>query len=384
MAEGEGSGEKTFAPTEKRKRDAAKNGDVLRSRELGTAAGIFAGIAWLWLAGPWLLGQLGQVTRSGFSWDRDSLDHFDPGQRMARALIDVLPPVLVLGVGLIAVALVSQLAFSAGRWNAGNLAPKGSRLDPAKGLARMFGIQGLIELGKGLAKVTLLGAMAFFWMRGRLMALVGLGGGQVTQGALAGQLGYAWDAMLSLLVLLASGLVVIALIDFPVQFVRRFLRLRMSLQDIRDETKESEGSPEKKSAIRNRQRQIAMAGVNKAMREAQFVITNPTHFAVALAYDPDLAPAPIVLAKGRGEKALAMRELAAELALPTLEYPALARSVYYTTRERQVIREELYGPIAAILAFVMSLKRGDTPPAPMVNVPVALRFDADGRPEAVA
>jgi len=384
MAEGEGSGEKTFAPTEKRKRDAAKNGDVLRSRELGTAAGIFAGIAWLWLAGPWLLGQLGQVTRSGFSWDRDSLDHFDPGQRMARALIDVLPPVLVLGVGLIAVALVSQLAFSAGRWNAGNRAPKGSRLDPAKGLARMFGIQGLIELGKGLAKVTLLGAMAFFWMRGRLMALVGLGGGQITQGALAGQLGYAWDAMLSLLVLLASGLVVIALIDFPVQFVRRFLRLRMSLQDIRDETKESEGSPEKKSAIRSRQRQIAMAGVNKAMREAQFVITNPTHFAVALAYDPDLAPAPIVLAKGRGEKALAMRELAAELALPTLEYPALARSVYYTTRERQVIREELYGPIAAILAFVMSLKRGDTPPAPMVNVPVALRFDADGRPEAVA
>ncbi|MET3472109.1 flagellar biosynthetic protein FlhB [Novosphingobium sp. 1529] len=383
MAEGEGSGEKTFAPTEKRKRDAAQNGDVLRSRELGTAAGIFAGIAWLWLAGPWLLGQLGQVTRSGFSWDRDSLDHFDPGQRLARALIDVLPPVLVLGVGLIAVALVSQLAFSSGRWNAGNLAPKGSRLDPAKGLARMFGIQGLIELAKGLAKVTLLGTMAYVWMRGRVMALVGLGGGQITQGALAGQLGYAWDAMLSLLVLLASGLVVIALIDFPVQFVRRFMRLRMSLQDIRDETKESEGSPEKKSAIRSRQRQIAMAGVNKAMREAQFVITNPTHFAVALAYDPDLAPAPIVLAKGRGEKALAMRELAAELALPTLEYPALARSVYYTTRERQVIREELYGPIAAILAFVMSLKRGDTPPAPMVNVPVALRFDADGRPEAL-
>lgn len=383
MAEGEGSGEKTFAPTEKRKRDAAQNGDVLRSRELGTAAGIFTGIAWLWLAGPWLLGQLGQVTRSGFSWDRDSLDHFDPGQRLARALIDVLPPVLVLGVGLIAVALVSQLAFSSGRWNAGNLAPKGSRLDPAKGLARMFGIQGLIELAKGLAKVTLLGTMAYVWMRGRVMALVGLGGGQITQGALAGQLGYAWDAMLSLLVLLASGLVVIALIDFPVQFVRRFMRLRMSLQDIRDETKESEGSPEKKAAIRSRQRQIAMAGVNKAMREAQFVITNPTHFAVALAYDPALAPAPIVLAKGRGEKALAMRELAAELALPTLEYPALARSVYYTTRERQVIREELYGPIAAILAFVMSLKRGDTPPAPMVNVPVALRFDADGRPEAL-
>lgn len=383
MAEGEGSGEKTFAPTEKRKRDAAKGGDVLRSRELGTAAGVFAGIAWLWLAGPWLLAQLGQVTRSGFAWDRDTLDHFDPGQRIGRALMDVLPPVLLLGVGLMAVALVSQLAFSSGRWNMGNLAPKGSRLNPGKGLARMFGIQGLIELGKGLAKVTLLGAMAWFWLRGRMAALVGLGGGQITQGALAGQLSFAWDAMLSLLVLLASGLVLIALIDFPVQFIRRFLRLRMSLQEIRDETKESEGSPEKKSAIRSRQREIAMAGVNKAMRDAQFVITNPTHFAVAMAYDPAIAPAPIVLAKGRGEKALAMRELAAELALPTLEYPALARSVYYTTRERQVIREELYGPVAAILAFVLSLKRGETPPAPSVNVPVSLRFDADGRPEAV-
>ncbi|NKJ40700.1 flagellar type III secretion system protein FlhB [Novosphingobium sp. SG720] len=383
MAEGEGSGEKTFAPTEKRKRDAASNGDVLRSRELGTAAGVLAGVAWLWLAGPWMLGQLGQVTRSGFAWDRDTLDHFDPAQRIAGALIAVMPPVLLLGVALMAVALVSQLAFSNGRWNAGNLAPKGSRLDPLKGLTRMFGMQGLIELGKGLAKVMLLGVLAYIWLRGRLAALVGLGGGQITQGALAGQLGYAWDAVLSLLVLLSAGLVIIALIDFPVQFVRRFMRLRMSLQDIRDETKESEGSPEKRAAIRGRQRQIAMAGVNKAMRDAQFVITNPTHFAVALAYDPQVAPAPIVLAKGRGEKALAMRELAAELSVPTLEYPALARSVYYTTRERQVICEELYGPIAAILAFVMSLKRGETPPAPMVNVPVSLRFDADGRPETI-
>jgi flagellar biosynthetic protein FlhB len=140
--------------------------------------------------------------------------------------------------------------------------------------------------------------MAWFWLRGRVAALVGLGGGQITQGALAGQLSYAWDAMLSLLVLLASGLVLIALIDFPVQFIRRFLRLRMSLQEIRDETKESEGSPEK-SAIRSRQREIAMAGVNKAMRDAQFVITNP---AVAMAYDPAIASAPIVLAKGRGKR----------------------------------------------------------------------------------
>ena len=124
--------------------------------------------------------------------------------------------------------------------------------------------------------------------------------------------------------------------------------------------------------------------VAKAMREAQFVLTNPTHFSVAMAYDPDKASAPIVLAKGRGDKALAMRELARELDVPTLEYPALARSVYFTTRENQVIREELYAAIAGVLAFVLSLKRGERPSAPAIEVPVALRFDAEGRLDPAA
>jgi flagellar biosynthetic protein FlhB len=148
---------------------------------------------------------------------------------------------------------------------------------------------------------------------------------------------------------------------------------------MRDEHKESEGAPEKKAAIRQRQRQIAMGGVANAMRQAQFVITNPAHFAVAIAYDPLKASAPLVLAKGRGDKALAMRALAAELAVPVLEYPALARSVYFTTRERQVIREELYAAVASVLAFVFSLKRGEAPVRPWVDVPVALRFDTEGR-----
>jgi flagellar biosynthetic protein FlhB len=240
----------------------------------------------------------------------------------------------------------------------------------------MFGPQGWIELAKGLAKVTLLGTIAFVWIRGRLAGLVGLGAGD-----LSAQLAFGWDALLSMLFWLGGGLTVIALIDFPVQWLRRFMRLRMSMQELRDENKESEGSPERKAAIRQRQRQLSMGGVQKAMREAQFVITNPSHFSVALAYDPAKAPAPVVLAKGRGEKALAMRELAAELAVPVLASPALARSVYFTTRENQMIREELYAAIAGVLAFVMALKRGDAPPTPQIEVPVELRFDPEGRPE---
>jgi len=372
------SGEKTFAPTEKRRKDAAKNGDVLRSRELTTAIAMLTGALWLQFAGPWLMERLGRTARAGFTWDRATLEHFSPTAMINGALIAAMPPVMVLGGLILAGSLGSQLGLGDGRWVPGNLAPKASRINPMSGLKRMFGMQGLVELSKGLAKVTLLGVIAYVWTRGRIATMIGLGAGNVDR-----QLAYAWDAILSLLFALSSGLVVIALLDFPIQWVRRFMRLRMSMQEMRDEHKESEGSPENKAQIRNRQRQIAMGGVQKAMREADFVITNPTHFSVAMAYDPAKASAPIVLAKGRGEKALAMRELAAEFAVPTLEYPALARSVYFTTRENQVIREELYGAVASVLAFVFSLKRGEAPPPPRVDVPMELRFDAEGRPELV-
>ncbi len=157
----------------------------------------------------------------------------------------------------------------------------------------------------------------------------------------------------------------------------------MTLQELKDESKESEGSPEQKGAIRNRQRQMAMGAMQSAMMKAQFVITNPSHFSVAMIYDPEIAPAPVLLAKGRGEKALAMRQLAAELGVPLLEIPPLARSVYFTTRENQVIREDLYAAVAQVLAFVLSLKRGDEVSLPAIDLPVHMRFDRDGRPELV-
>jgi flagellar biosynthetic protein FlhB len=375
MAE-ETPGEKTFAPTEKRRRDAVERGDVLRPRELGTAVGVLCGATWLQLAGPWLLTSLQRTARMGLTWDRASLDRFDPAPLIQAAFLAAFPPLLTLGGLIMLAALVSQLGLGEGRWVAGNLAPKASRLNPLSGLKRMFGPQGWIELAKGLAKLALLATIAFVWIRGRLAGLIGLGTGD-----LPGQLAFAWDALLALVFALGGGLVVIALVDYPVQWLRRMMRLRMSLQDLKDESKESEGSPERKAAIRQRQRQIAMGGMQQAMREAQFVITNPTHFSVALAYDPGKAPAPVVLAKGRGEKALAMREMAAEMAVPMLSSPALARSVYFTTRENQMIREELYAAVAAVLAFVLALKRGDAPPEPHVEVPLALRFDPEGRPE---
>ena len=367
-------GEKSFAPTAKRKADAAQKGDVLRSQELSVGVGMLVGALWLKFAGPWLLGILETTLRSGFVWDRAAIDDFAPGPLMLSLLTLALPPVLLLGVLVLAACLVAQLSFGDGRWVAGNLAPKASRLDPLAGLKRMFGPNGWIEIGKGLAKLGLLGTIAWFWASSHLAAILTMGGGD-----LRGELAQGWEAVTALLLALAVGLALIALIDFPIQLIRRLLRLKMSQQEMRDEHKEAEGSPEKKAAIRQRQRQIAMGGVAQAMRETQFVITNPAHFAIAMAYDPLKASAPLVLAKGRGEKALAMRELAAELQLPVLEYPALARSVYFTTRERQVIREELYAAVASVLAFVISLKRGEALARPAIDVPAALRFDTEGR-----
>ncbi len=373
----ESEGEKSFAPSAKRKRDAAKKGDVIRSRELATAGAVAIGALWLKLAGPWLLDSLARVLRAGFAFDRAAIDDFTPGTRLVQALLGALPPVVVLGLLVLFVSLLSQLGFGEGRWLAGNLAPKASRIDPLKGLKRMFGPNGLIEMVKGLAKVALLAVIAWTWARDRIETLARLG-----RGSLFAELTYAWDQLVLLLFALAAGLALIALLDLPVQMVRRILRLRMTLQDVRDEQKETEGAPEKKAMIKDRQRKIAMGALIPAMKEASFVLTNPTHFAVALSWNPEKAPAPVLVAKGRGEKAAAIRQLAAEAALPALEYPSLARSLYYSTREKQMIREEHYVAVAAILAFVLALKRGETRARPEVSVPLTLRFDSEGRLES--
>ena len=370
----ETSGEKSFAPTDKRRKDAAKKGDVLRSKELGTAVAVLSGALWLRYAGPWLMDSIQEIARTGFSFRRDDINDFDPGRVMSDALLGVIVPISTLGLLVMAVTVLSQLLFGDGRFIVGNMAPKGSRLDPMKGLGRIFGTTGLIELGKSILKLALLGGLAWWWGSGRLYDILGLGRGDLT-----GQLMAAWHALISMLMILSVGLGLIACVDFPVQWLRQMGRLKMTLQEVRDEGKESEGSPEKRNAIRQKQRQLASGGVAKAMGEAQFVLTNPTHFAVAMSYDPAIASAPIVVAKGRGEKALAMRELAAELKLPTLEYPALARSVYFTTRENQMIRAELYGAIASILAFVLSLKRGERPERPRIDLPTTMYFDSEGR-----
>ena len=181
-----------------------------------------------------------------------------------------------------------------------------------------------------------------------------------------------------------AALAGIAMIDVPAQFLQRIKRLRMTRDEIKEEHKQTEGSPEAKAAVRRRQREVARASARGAIAEATVVLTNPTHFAVALRYRPNEDAAPIVVARGRGATAEAIRELAGEHNVPLLSYPQLTRALYYTSRTGQVIREDLYLAVATILAFVFNLETAlaTGTPQPAVEVPVGARFDAGGRPEA--
>ena len=374
------SSEKNFEATEKKKQDAAKKGDVLRSKELATVAAVATGALTLTTVGPWLFGGMESVALTSFRFDAAILERSDPGSLFSSAAGAVLPPIFTIGCAVIIATLISQLLLGEGSpFNVGAIGFKGSKINPLSGLKRIFGTQGLIELGKSILKLGLMASLAWYWGSQNMDRVLGIG-----RGSLEAQLAFAWEAAMGLLFLLIIGLAIIAAIDYPLQRFQRNKRLKMSMKELRDETKQAEGSPEMKGARRQRQRDLARGGVAKAMQDAQFIITNPMHFAVALTYDPDLAPAPVLLCKGRGETALAMRDIAGEEGVPILEYPALARSVYFTTQVNQMVREELYVAIAALVAFVLSLKRGARPRRPQVEVPEDLRFDGDGRPDQMA
>lgn len=369
----EDASDKQFAATPKRRADAAKKGDVFRSRDAATAAAMVAGVAWLAIAGPSVLHWLEELVTQSFSFRHRDLDRMAPLAQYGT-LLKLFGSVLILAISVSVATLLSQLAARDGRFVGANLAFKGSRINPANGFKRMFGAQGWIEMGKGVFKTVLLGSVAAAWCILTFPDLLSLG-----RQNFLGQGVAAWRMLIELSAILLGGLIVLACLDLVLQHMQREKRLRMSHRETRDEHKESEGSPEMRAARRQRQRDIATGSVANAMREAQFVVTNPTHFSIALAYDPEKAAAPFILAKGRGDKALAIRELAGENRLPILDYPPLARSLYYTTRENEAVREELFGALAAIVAYVLAIRRGQPMPRPLIEVPIALRFDTEGR-----
>ncbi|MBJ6123574.1 EscU/YscU/HrcU family type III secretion system export apparatus switch protein [Sphingomonas mollis] len=367
-------GEKTEAPTPKRRQKAEEDGNVLRSRDLATALVVLAGVAWVAFMGPSLLAACKEVMAASFQFGRADVEDFSPWRPLMEAGWRLAPAILsLLGISF-AAALVSGAMLGSFGFNGSLIAPKGSRINPAAGLKRIFGSNGWIELGKSLLKMVLLGSIGTYMLMHATRATLGLSSSNLPQA-----LRYVGDTFTGILIAMAVGLVVIAGIDVPIQILQRLGKLRMSKQEIKDEHKESEGSPEAKGHIRARQRAILSGGARKAVAEAHVILTNPTHFAVALRYDRGRDQVPVVVAKGRGATALAIREIAGEVAVPVLEYPALARAVYYTSREGQEVRDDLYLSIATVLAFVFGLNAAAGGTAqPPIEVPLTARFDENG------
>jgi flagellar biosynthesis protein FlhB len=368
--------QQTEAPTAKRKADAVKEGDVLSSKELATAIMMLAGAAWLAALGGWFFSASKALLKGGLALDLSNPDRFEPLDAIAAPLVEMALPF----AGLLALSVIAALAAPAMLGSLGmrskSMAFKGSRINPLAGLKRMFGMQGLIELFKATAKVAALGYAGYWIIASDIASMPGLAATDP-----AGAVGRIGDKLAMTVIVLSVGLVLIAGIDVPVQWFRRNQRLRMSKQQMKEELRQSDGAPELKQALRARQQEVLMSSARKGMADASVVLTNPTHFAVALRYRPGLDGAPVVVARGRGDVALAIKALAKENHVPSLEYPQLTRAIYFTTRTGRTVSEDLYIAVATILAFVFRLENALASEAvrPVVEVPAAKRFDADGR-----
>ncbi len=378
MAESEG-GEKTEEPTQKRLKQSAEKGDVLQSKELGTALVMIVGAGWIALGGPLLVQGLAELLRGSLSFGREAVDNFEPAATLAAQVGRIILPLGLLFGATIAAAVGAPALLGAFGFRWGAIAFKPDKLNPLNGLKRVFGAQGLVELLKSLAKVAVMGGIGWWLLSSRLKGLTTMGRGDI-RGTMI-ELGHSF---VFAVIVMAMGLVIIAGIDVPAQIIRRTSRLRMTKQEVKDEHKESEGSPELKGAVRRRQMEASRRSARSAVAEASVVLTNPTHFAVALRYRPGQDAAPIVVARGRGATADAIRQLAEEAKVPMLRYPQLARAIYFTTRAGHMIREDLYIAVATVLAFVFNIDRamaaGITQPE--VDVPTEARFDENGRPDA--
>lgn len=372
-----GGGEKTEAPTEKRLRDSAEKGDVLQSKELGTAMIVIGGTLAFVLFGDVMVSAVASMLRAGLVFDLQEVTDFNVGQRAFTLIAPLAIPFGGLFVFLMLAAVATPASLGSLGFRMSAVAPKASKLNPMAGLKRMFGMHGLIELGKSMAKVALMGTVGVMMIMAMLPQMAELGHGDVRAG-----IGAFGNLFAMTLMAMAGCLGLIAMIDVPAQWFQRNQKLKMTKQEVKDEHKETEGSPELKQAVRRRQYEMLNGSTRKAVEEATVILVNPTHFAIALRYDRLRDAAPVVLARGRGAIAQAMRELAMEKGVTILRYPELTRAIYFTSKPGAIIDERLYMAVATLLAFVFRIneKMDVGFGQPDLDVPADMRFDMDGKP----
>lgn len=365
---GEDKEDKTERATQKRVDDARKEGQVPRSQDLSSCTVLLAATGALMLMGGKMGTALSASMRAGLDLTRaEALDEAQILPALSSALYEVgLACAPVFAIVMFA-ALAAPMAIGGWNLSAEALAPKFSRLDPIAGFGRIFSIRGLVELGKALLKFGLV-ALVAIWVLWRDAAELSALGSESVGSAIGHSAAMVGSALLSL----AAALVIIAMIDVPFQLWRHARDLRMSRDDIRQEHKESDGSPEVKGRIRQLQHEIAKGRMMQEVPKADVIVTNPTHFAVALRYDDKNMRAPIVIAKGTDLVALRIREIATEHQIPIVEAPPLARALHKNVELGREIPASLYVTVAQILTYVYQLRvarrvGATPPPAPKLN-----------------
>lgn len=351
MAESDGQ-EKTEQPTEQKLRQAREKGQIPRSKELGTASVLLSGALGLMMFGSSLGHALSGVFKSNFTIDRAAL--FDP-ESMMPAFRDSIVALMWPLAGLFAVVLVAALVgnslLGGINFSSEAMMPKFNKMSPAKGLKRMFGVQSMVELLKSIAKVVFIATLAISILIGQFDNIL-----RLSNETLHAAMVDAVFLVLQMGLLLCMALLPIVAIDVPFQIWNHTRQLKMTLQEIKDEYKNSEGKPEVKGRIRRLQQEMANRRMMGEVPEADVVVVNPTHFSVALRYDKFIpGAAPRVVAKGQDEVALKIREIAREYEVPVISSPALTRAIYFSTKLDGDIPEGLFVAVAQVLAYVFQL-----------------------------
>jgi flagellar biosynthetic protein FlhB len=363
--EAESGGERTEEPSQRRIQAARERGLVPRSRELTTFAIMMGGSATLVAVGNSLTSHLSEVMRRGMSIDPERLrDPHSMIEFLSDAAISAVTAVLPMFGALIVLVLLASVVLGGWNFSGQALVPDFMRLSPLAGLKRVFGLHGASELGKALLKLVMVGGVCItviYWLFGDVLAL-----GRMTPRAAIGRgaglvsLAFVW---------LSASLALVAAVDVPLQLIQFKRSLRMTRQELRDESKELDGRPEIKSRIRQMQQAIARRRMMHKVPNADVVIVNPTHFAVALKYDAKKMRAPRLLAKGVDMVAVNIRRIAEENRVPIFEAPKLARAIYRTTDLDKEIPQGLYMAVAQVLSYIFRVRTMNPTLAARLNRP---------------
>jgi flagellar biosynthetic protein FlhB len=360
--------QRTESATPKRLEEARKQGQVPRSRDLNSAAVLLAGGVGLYSLGGLLGGHLLQIMRRGLQFSREQA--MGDGQMTAafgHAAFDALLACAPLFGLMLVAAIVAPLSIGGWNFSTEAFAMKWERLDPVAGVRRVFSLHGVLELLKSLARFGVVAAVTVLLLRHQAAEMFSLG----TQ-PLQLAIGSSLKLVGMTLVALAGSLVLIAAVDVPLTLWQHFRSLRMTKEEVRQEHKETEGNPEVKGHIRSRQQALARGRMMQDVPKADVVVTNPTHYAVALRYDESRMRAPVVVAKGADLVAARIREIAADHGVPILEAPPLARALHRHCDLGDAIPADLYQAVAQVLAYVYQVRAarraGTTPPvAPRID-----------------